>query len=49
MLDPVLELIGINLEHIVDLSNATRCECLLVDVDVAIVRASIRSINIEIH
>lgn len=49
VLNPILQLVGINLKDVVHLANTTGSECLLVDVDVAIIGASIGSVHIEVH
>lgn len=48
VLDPLRQSLGINLKNVVHLADATRGKCLLVNMDIAIVRAPVTSINVEI-
>lgn len=47
-LDPLRQSLGINLKNVVHLADATRGKSLLVNVDIAVVRAPVASINVEI-
>jgi hypothetical protein len=49
MLNPLLKSIGINLKDIVHLADSLRGESLLVNMDVAIVGASVGGIDIQEH
>lgn len=49
MLNPLLESIGINLKDIVHLADSLRCESLLVNMDIAIIGASVGGIHIQEH
>jgi hypothetical protein len=49
VLDPLGQSLGINLENIVDLANATRGKSLLVNVNVTVIRATITSVHIKVN
>jgi hypothetical protein len=49
MLNPLLKSIGINLKDIVHLADSLRCESLLVNMDIAIIGASVGGIHIQEH
>lgn len=49
MLDALLQPVGIDLKDIGNFTNTSRSKSFLVDVDVAIVGASIRSIHIKVY
>ena len=49
MLDPLLQSVLINLEDKVDFPDTSRCESLLVDVNVTIVGTTIRGIHIKVN
>ena len=48
VLDPLRQSLGINLKNVVHPADATRCKSLLVNVDIAVVRAPVACVNVEI-
>lgn len=49
MLDTLLQFIRIDLENIVHLADTSWSERLLINMDIAIVRASVGSVNIKVY
>lgn len=49
MLDTILQLVCVDFENIVDLADAAWGERFLVNMNVAIARASVGSVNVKVH
>jgi hypothetical protein len=49
MLNPLLQLIRINLKDIRHIANASGRKSFLVDVNVTVVGAAVRSIDVKVH